>query len=291
MKLSVKKVAQLTGHNASVFALSAGAVPNEFISGAGDGWVVRWNLQDPEMGRLIAKVETQIFSLLNLPDKSVTVVGNMNGGVHWVDLDDPSKTRNIAHHQKGVFGITRVGEDVFTIGGLGLLTRWSIDGFRSLESLQLSNQSLRSIDFHPARNELAIGSSDQSIYLLDATSLKVKKELKQAHENSVFALRYTPDGQYLLSGSRDAHLKVWDLDNGFQIVSSEPAHWFTINDIVLHPEGKWFATASRDKTVKIWDTASFQLLKVLEGARDQGHWNSVNRLFWSTYQHQLISQR
>lgn len=289
MSLSVEKKAQLTGHNAAIFALTAGERPHEFISGAGDGWIVRWNLDDPEMGRLLAKVETQIFSLLYLPDRSVVVAGNMNGGVHWVDLRQPENNRNVAHHQKGVFGICRTGDSVFTIGGHGVLTRWSIDGFRTVESLQITNQSLRSIDYHPERNELAVGASDNAIYLLDATSLKIKRQLSAAHDNSVFTVRYTADGRRLLSGGRDAHLKIWDLENDCETMFDEPAHWFTINDIAFDPGGRWFATGSRDKSIKIWDADSCRLLKVLEGVRDGGHFNSVNRLFWSAHGGQLVS--
>lgn len=289
MKLSARKKIQLTGHNAAIFALSPGAQTNEFLSGAGDGWVVRWNLDDPETGRLIAKVETQIFSLCYLPERSIIVAGNMNGGVHWVDLNDSERNRNVAHHQKGVFGMCRVENGVLTVGGDGMVTRWSTDTFRTVESLQLTNQSLRSIDYQPGRHELAVGSSDNCIYLLDADTLQIKKKIPQAHDNSVFVCRYAPEGRHLLSGGRDAHLKVWDLEEDARLLSSQPAHWFTINDIAFHPSGAWFATGSRDKTIKIWDTASFQLVKVLEGVRDGCHFNSVNRLFWSSHRGELIS--
>jgi len=287
-KVEVRKHKQLTGHNASIFSVVAGPSHQYFLSGAGDGWVARWDLDNPETGRLIAKVETQIFSLLYLKDQRKVVVGNMNGGVHWVDTDNPEATKNIAHHRKGVFAIERVGEHIFTAGGGGMLTRWSLADGRSLESFQLTNQSLRCIDYNAARKELAVGCSDNSIYFLDAGTLELRERWKGAHENSVFTVRYAPDGKHIFSGARDAHLKVWDRQAG-RIVADHPAHWFTINDIAIHPEGHWLATGSRDKTIKIWDAQSFELLKVLETARDGGHVNSVNRLFWSPYRNYLIS--
>lgn len=287
--LQVRRIARLTGHEASVFAIGAGPDHRHFLSGAGDGWVVRWDLEDPEMGRLIAKVETQIFSLLYLPESRRVVVGNMNGGVHWVDLEQPDHTRNIAHHQKGVFDLLRAGDHVFSAGGGGLITRWSIEESRALESLQLSNQSLRSLDYCPHRGEIAVGASDNNIYFLDADTLALKRTLTGAHDNSVFTVKYTPDGRHLLSGGRDAHLRLWDLEQGAAPLAAQPAHWFTLNHIAFAPDGRWFATASRDKTIKLWDASDFQLLKVLNTARDGGHVNSVNRLFWSPYRNYLIS--
>ncbi len=251
--------------------------------------MAEWDFENPETGRLIAKVDTQIFSLLFLKKQNKLVVGNMNGGLHWVDLLDANLTKNIAHHQKGVFDIREINGQVFTLGGEGKISRWQPEECRSMESLHLSHQALRCMDICEKRNEIAIGSSDNNIYFLDAHTLELKQTIEAAHANSVFSLRYSPDVRYLLSGGRDAHLNVWDLEKNNEKIRSEPAHWYTINDIVFHPEGKYFATASRDKTLKIWDLENFQLLKVLEAARDGGHKNSVNKLLWANHGNTLLS--
>ncbi|NUN99018.1 MAG: WD40 repeat domain-containing protein [Saprospiraceae bacterium] len=286
--ISINKHAQLTGHNASVFALCKGPETGTFLSGAGDGWLVAWQVQNPEMGRLLAKTDTQVFSMTYLPEQQVIVAGDMNGGVHWIDLLKPERTRNIAHHGKGVFSILPVGDFVFTLGGDGILTRWSAPESRSLESLHLSNQSLRCIDYSKARNELAIGGSDNNIYLLDADTFEIRQTLVQAHNNSVFAVRYHPGAPGLLSGGRDAHLKVWDLDRLSSPLSNQPAHLFTINDICFLSDDK-FATASRDRTIKIWDAQTFQLLKVMDTIRSGCHINSVNALLYLEATRRLVS--
>lgn len=263
---------------------------SSFLSAGGDGWIVRWDLDNPETGKLIARVDTQVFSLLYLPNKRWVVAGDMNGGVHWVDLDEPEHSRHIAHHKKGTFGICRIGDHVYTLGGQGMLTRWSIPEVCSLESIQLTHASLRSIAYSPERNELAIGASDNSIYLLDADAMTIRHRQEQAHDNSVFSVQYHPDGQYLISGGRDAHLRIWTLaDGSLEVVKALPAHYFTINSIAFHPNGRWFATGSRDKSIKLWDAESFELGQVLETSRDGCHVNSVNHLFWSSYGNQLIS--
>ncbi len=286
---SIQKTAQLTGHNASVFALCQGLEKDTFLSGAGDGWMVEWSVQNPDMGRLLAKTDTQIFSLSGLSGQQKLIAGDMNGGVHWVDLLHPENTRGIAHHGKGVFGILQTGDFVFTIGGDGILTRWSASEGRSIESLHLSNQSLRGMDYSEARNELAIGSSDNNIYLLDAGTFEIRQTLANAHANSVFAVRYHSNGQLLVSGGRDAHLKAWILEDMGVPLFNQPAHWFTINDICFPANSSWFATASRDKTIKIWDAQSFELLKVLDTVRDGGHVNSVNALLYLEESGVLVS--
>ncbi len=289
MQILAKKIAQLTGHRASVFTVEAGPESQTILSGAGDGWIVQWSLDDPEEGKLIARIDTNIFSLKYISVSKTLVVGDMNGGVHWVKPGHPESTKNIAHHKNGVFAILELDNFVFTLGGGGKITRWYKTEERSMESLQLSYHSLRSITYARTRNELAIGASDENIYILDADTLEIKQTIANAHGKSVFALQYSPDNRYLFSGGRDAHLRVWNVQNGYQSVFSEAAHWFTINAIAFDPRGQFFATASRDKTIRIWNAEDYSLKKSLDLKKYAGHVNSVNDLFWSPYRNELIS--
>ncbi len=269
-----------TGHRASVYALTAGLEPGTFLSAAGDGWVVRWRWDDPENGHLLAAVENQVFALASNTQTDTVAAGNMNGGLHFIRPNHPEDARNIQHHQKGVFGLLFLNDELLSVGGDGVLTRWRLMPARSVESLQLSAYALRCLDYSPSRAELAVGSTDHHIYLLDARTLAVRNVVREAHSNSVFSVRYAPDGRFLLSGGRDAMLRVWALAEGPKLMSEQPAHWFTINDIVFSPDGALFATASRDKTIKIWDAADRRLLKVVDTLRFGGHINSVNALLW-----------
>lgn len=250
-----------------------------FRSAGGDGWIVEWRLDAPDTGRVVADTGGRVFSMLAL-DARRLVCGDMNGGLHWIDLTDPSKGRDIARHHKGVFDLLLFGDHVWSAGGDGILTRWAADQARAIESIQLSAQSLRTLALSPSRGNLAVGGSDKSIYLLDPETFALNATLKDAHASSVFALAWTPDGRYLLSGGRDAMLRVWDADANFKLVDEQAAHWYTINHLVFSPDGRFFATASRDKTLKIWDAATFRLLKVIDTIRYGGHINSVNRLLW-----------
>ncbi len=280
MLLNAEKVHTCTGHNAALYALAPGRTERHFLSAGGDGWVVEWDLDDPELGKLVAAVETQLFSLCALPVQNRIVAGNMQGGLHWIDRAEPDQTRNVQHHKKGVYDLLSIGSELFSAGGDGFLTRWNVANTRTVESLQLSHQALRTISFSEKRGEIAVGASDGGIYLLDAETLAIRRILKNAHTNSVFTLAYSPDGQYLLSGGRDAMLRVWDIKRDWALHSEQPAHWYTINHLCFSPDGLLFATASRDRTLKIWDAQTFELLKVIDTLRFGGHTRSVNRLLW-----------
>ena len=110
-----------------------------------------------------------------------------------------------------------------------------------------------------------------------------------AHEFSVNLVKYHPNGKYLLSGGRDAHLKIWDIKNDYELVKSIPAHNYAIYSIAFSPDNKLFATASRDKTFKLWDAENFDFLLRVNKENFDGHVNSVNAIFWSNYNNYLIS--
>ncbi len=286
--MNVKQIAKLTGHKGSIYTIVQGNEPHILFSGAGDGWVIKWDLTNLETAKVVAKVETNIFSMAFLKEKNWLVIGNMFGGLHWVDLNQKTDLKNIAFHTKAIFDILQVDNHIYTVGGDGQLAKWNIENQQVVESIQLANSSLRSIDYDANGKRFVVGASDNVIYFLD-NHLNIKHQIESAHHNSVFTTRFVSNGTKLLSGSRDAHLKVWDLNENFENCSSQPAHLFTINHIEMHPNKAIFATASRDKTIKIWDSETYQLLKVIDVIKFGGHINSVNKILWSSYNNWLIS--
>ncbi len=277
----------MTGHRSAIYGLAPGDVPGQFYSAGGEGWVVRWDLADPDNGMLTAQVEGNLFSICSVPDRPWLVAGNMYGGLHWIDWEKKTDFKNVLPHKKGVFDLQTVGPYLYSLGGDGTLCRWSAGEARLLETLDLSHKSLRALAVSPDGQTLAVGSSDGHVYLLDNDSLALRNTIFGAHQPSVFTLAFSPDGQWLLSGGRDAHLRAWNPRTG-EKVGEIAAHWFTVNHLLFSPNGRWLATASRDKTVKLWDADTYNLLKVLD-SKYHGHRNSVNRLFWAPDSRTLVS--
>jgi len=105
----------------------------------------------------------------------------------------------------------------------------------------------------------------------------------------VFTLSYTRDGNFLLSGARDARLKLWDAESGYMLAEEVAAHLYAINHLAFSPDGTYFATASMDKSIKVWDARDLKLLKVIDKGRHAGHGTSVNKLLWTPYNNVLLS--
>lgn len=273
-KVSVQKKHLLTGHKDCLYTL----VPlnsQELISAGADGMVVRWNLNDAENGKVIAKVNSSIYAM-NRHEDQLLVVEN-NEGLHVIDLIEHKETKSVKLGQSSYFDIQAIHGNYWIGAGNGEVIVVNPE-MVVLHRNQLSDKSARSLTFIPDRNEVAVGFSDHSIKVLDAETFKKNWEI-EAHENSVFSVVTSPDQKFLLSGSRDAHLKIWHTDN-YTLHESVVAHMYAINAIDFSPSGQYFVTCSMDKSVKVWDASSFRLLKVIDKARHAGHATSVNKVKW-----------
>jgi WD40 repeat protein len=186
-----------------------------------------------------------------------------------------------------IFDIQMAGDRLLVAAGDGSinLVDWKIPGV--VKRISPSEKSARTIAVHPSNGDFAVGFSDHYIRVFDE-SLALKYEWR-AHQNSVFTLRYTPDGETLLSGSRDARLKAWAVHGHYEKAAEIVAHLYAINHIEFSPDGKHFVTCSMDKSIKVWDASALKLLKVIDRARHAGHGTSVNKLLWTSHHNQLLS--
>jgi WD40 repeat protein len=287
-QVRINKVKSLTGHRDCVYTVCPSNDPQIFFSAAGDGMVVKWDLITPDEGEVVARLSNSVFALRHLPNSDTLVVGHNREGIHALDWRTKRELYSIQLTKGSIFDIQSGEADLFVATGEGEVVVVHEPSRTVKARLNVSQESIRTIDINERVGEFAVGGSDYHIRTFDLDTFKLKKEWK-AHSNSVFTLRYSPDGRLLLSGSRDAHLKIWDVDGDYAPVDDIAAHLYAINHITFSPDSKHFVTCSMDKSLKIWDASNGRLLKVVDKARHAGHGTSVNKLLWTSFNNNLIS--
>jgi WD40 repeat protein len=90
----------------------------------------------------------------------------------------------------------------------------------------------------------------------------------QGHIGMVTAVAVTPDGGYIVSGSRDATLRVWDLVTG-ETKRTLLGHTGPITAVAVAPDGDYVISSSYDRTLRVWDLATGQLKSTLCGHIDR----------------------
>ncbi|MCI0751715.1 MAG: WD40 repeat domain-containing protein [Flammeovirgaceae bacterium] len=286
-KIQVTKIHTFTGHRDCVYTLERLSGAAQFFSAAGDGMIVLWNLETLADGQLIAKVPNSVYALHYHPASNLLIAGQNAEGVHLLDWQSKKEKGSLQLGKRSLFDIKSVDDFLFIAMADGSVVKVDLYKLQVIASTKNADQSARTIGVNFVKGELAIGYSDHFIRIFDF-DLNLKYEWK-AHINSVFTLRYSADGNYLLSGSRDARLKLWDVNAMYLQVEEIVAHMYAINHIEFSPDGSYFATCSLDKSIKVWDTSAMKLLKVIDRARHAGHGTSVNKLYWSAYENRLVS--
>lgn len=87
-----------------------------------------------------------------------------------------------------------------------------------------------------------------------STKANVAPELivQAGHSSDVKSVAFSRDGKWLVSGSADKTIKLWEVKSGREI-RSFTGHTASINSVAFSPDGTRIVSASEDETVRLWD--------------------------------------
>ena len=275
-----KRQAVFNGHRGAVYALQCTTHPDLFLSASGDGKVVRWDQRAPDHGEQVADALKPIYSIHYDTARKLLFMGNSEGGLHLVDLNEREELRHLRAHRLGIFRIIPLGKDrIICSGGDGSISVWKIPSMELERQVPLGTDKVRGLALDASGGHLAVASLDGRVHVLDTDHLNTVHVI-DAHERGAASVSWHPSKPVLISGGRDGHLRFWRSDAGHALLQAIPAHRANIYGIAFSPDGKLCATASRDKSVKLWDAASFEPVERFE-LKQGGHTHSVNTVCWS----------
>ena len=140
------------------------------------------------------------------------------------------------------------------------------------------------VAWSPDSKQIVSGSLDKSLKLWDASNGNAVREFKpykekefdKGHRDGVFSAALTPDGKFLVSGSSDHTLKVWNVADGSVVRelvnpnltapagSSPYAHSGWIYSVRLTPDGQRVVSAGNAPKnhgyLAVWNLADGKLL-------------------------------
>jgi len=287
--MEYKNLKSLKEHKAAIYALCQAEEEYLVFTAGSDRHVILWNLKTFTAEKVVAKAPTTIISLLYIKEFNYLLIGQIEGGVHVIDLELGKEVKYLKQHKGYVFDLKYLTtkKELVVSSGDGSISIWSLPDFRMLYQQQLCEEKIRKMDLSTDERSLALALGEGSIAILNTEDWSENNRVIN-FSSAVNSVRFFPEEGAILAGEKNAHLYKVDMTTSV-IEQDLAAHNWAIYDIRFSPSAKFFATASRDKTVKIWDRSTMKVLKRFEGIKDQAHTHSVNVLLWSNFNNYLLS--
>lgn len=184
-------------------------------------------------------------------------------------------TRNLAGHGNLVDAV------IFSPDGLSLAscshdgtTRfWNLGDGKQTGEVKLSPQPLYCLAWRSDGKQLAMGSFDRSIRLIDVAGKKVEREIKgfdeksspNGHSDAVYTVTYADNDQLYSAGS-DGKIKQWNVKDGAMVKNfinpalKDKAQGDFINNIKLTKDGKKLVAVGNGGWLTIWSTPDGKML-------------------------------
>lgn len=241
-------------------------------TGAEDNKVRVWDIEKRELAKVLQGHSQEIYSLAFSHNGKFLVSG---GGDCFVKVWD-SQTGAVAREFKMGDGVTSVDisadDQLIAAGSLDRkIMVWRVETGELVDTLggppDGHQDSVYSVSFMASGRELISGSLDHtakvwelrpdgSTSTRDATSdtasdVSHVKMTIQGPSNYVLSVTVTPDSKYILSGSKDQCLHVWDAATG-TVQLMVKAHTNSVISIAPSPRGSLIASGGGDSLAKVW---------------------------------------
>uniref|UniRef100_H9GIB2 Striatin 4 n=1 Tax=Anolis carolinensis TaxID=28377 RepID=H9GIB2_ANOCA len=276
--LDVEPVYAFRAHRGPVLAVAMGCNSEYCYSGGLDTRIRCWRIpdlsmdpydgygRDPNMLSNVLDGHTDaVWGLAFSPSKNRLASCSADGTVRIWDpssSDAPCLSTYNTESENGIptsvtFSITDPAHAVaaFQTGFAVLYDVETSVPVLTLESRPANGASqINQVVSHPNQPITITAHDDRGIRFLDNRTGKAVHSMV-AHLDAVTCLAADPNGVFLMSGSHDCSLRLWNLDNKTctqEITAHRKKHEEAIHDVAFHPSKALIASAGADALAKVF---------------------------------------
>jgi WD40 repeat protein len=277
--LDVECISVITGHSHWVQTVAIAKDNRTLVSGSKDSTIKTWDLRTGRETGTITGHEASVLSIAISPDGEQIISSSTDNTIRIWDLHNGTEIQAIsgdAHHKIYVVALSPDGSVIISASADQTAKpefETSLSGLLSYLPSKSTSPLLSLINFVRRSRE---------IKLWDLPTGKVKGSLV-GYSKGVTDLAITPQGDKVVSGSRDHTIKIWDLETR-KTLNTLWGHTDEIRSVVVSKNGQYVVSGSRDRTIKIWDLRTGHVLRTL-----RGHTQSVTSIAISPDSKTIIS--
>ncbi|XP_037686667.1 periodic tryptophan protein 2 homolog isoform X2 [Choloepus didactylus] len=163
-----------------------------------------------------------------------------------------------AYHKKTHLLVTGFASGIFHLHEL--------PDFNLIHSLSISDQRIASVAINSSGDWIAFGCSGLGQLLVWEWQSESYVLKQQGHFNSMVALAYSPDGQYIVTGGDDGKVKLWNTLSGFCFITFTE-HSSGVTGVAFTTSGHVIVTSSMDGTVRAFDLHRYRNFRTFTSPR------------------------
>lgn len=270
-----KKNKEISGHAGAIYT---SIFDGEFLyTGSADNFVTRWDIEDGTQDKFAIKMNQSVYAL-GLLDSDHLVVGLSTGSIHIFNLSLRQEIKHFTQHKKSIFSIStnRIKSHFYVGDAEGNVSIWNSVNFELLTFIPIACGKIRNIHVSENGDLFVLSCQDGTTRIFETVGFNEIITINSHEMGSSVAHFHPNNSNLLITGGKDAHLKIWNWKTS-ELIKNIPAHNFVIYDVCFIERNSKFITCSRDKTIKIWDSTDFNVLQKLD-QKSGGHKHSVNQL-------------
>ncbi|KAF9093051.1 hypothetical protein BGX29_010129 [Mortierella sp. GBA35] len=266
----------LRGHTAFVKKVDFSPSGHQLASGSGDHTVRLWDGLTGTPGPILSGHTQSVLTLAYAPDKQQIATGSWDSTVRLWDTH-ASALLNEQGPSIGVVETVASSPGDSRAGSMRGHPRHSHSSSSSIDFVTPAyaaavgiNSNDHTFSFSAvacsADSQVVATCSIDIVRLYNASTGASTAELR-GHSNSVTSLAFSPDSQFLVTGSYDKTARIWKIQTGKCGMVFE-GHTEAVTAVAFSPTGFYIATGSDDRTVRVWSARTGRVFNILSGHVD-----------------------
>ncbi|MCG8352829.1 MAG: WD40 repeat domain-containing serine/threonine-protein kinase [Chloroflexales bacterium] len=263
----------LEGHRGVIITLAFSPINNTIplilASGAIDEATIRvWDTETGDQVRELSGHSGWIRSVAFSPDGTLIASGSTDQTIKLWDATNGNLVHTLEGHSDWVSSVAFSPDStrLASTSRDGAVSLWDVANGTALSSfsfeapLNPETAALHwttGVTFSPDGSLLAVGTTDNDVFILDAASGEIEQTLA-GHTNVIVfrGLAFSPDGKSLASASLDGTVRLWDPRTGAERSILERKGLQALS-ISWSPDSTRLAISSNDSgEVLVWDIAA-----------------------------------